>query len=174
MNFVNFFFVLEKKFETFKNECNVTNFRYVFVTRFHVILTNYSGYWMNFLIFFSKTLFLKMKKKKTNWENSYRFWRINKFIRNKKQKRAPDYLLDNHIFYRFANNFLILLLCKINIFDILNKVNAPVCDPVSVCGHFLIFSFIDKVNDKKLYDNHYKHYPEWIRIRIDMNCRCEF
>ena len=23
-------------------------------------------------------------------------------------------------------------------------------------------------------DNHYKHYHEWMRIRIDMNCRCEF
>ena len=44
-----------------------------------------------------------------------------------------------------------------------------VCDPVSGCGHFFIFSYIDEANDKKPYDNHYKHYPEWIRIRIDMN-----
>ena len=40
------------------------------------------------------------------------------------------------------------------------KVNAPVCEPLSVCGHFFIFSAIDEANDKKLYDNHYKHYPE--------------
>ena len=40
------------------------------------------------------------------------------------------------------------------------KVNSPVCDPVSACGHFFIFSSIDEVNDKKPYDNHYKHYPE--------------
>ena len=29
------------------------------------------------------------------------------------------------------------------------KVSAPVCDPVSVCGHFLIFPSIDEANDKK-------------------------
>ena len=52
--------------------------------------------------------------------------------------------------------------------------NAPVCDSVSVCGRFLIFSSVDEANDGKPYDNHYKHYPEWIRIRIDMNCRCQF
>ena len=34
------------------------------------------------------------------------------------------------------------------------KVNAP------VCGHFLIFSSIHEANDKKPYDNPYKHYPE--------------
>ena len=55
-----------------------------------------------------------------------------------------------------------------------NKVNAAVYDPVSVCGHFFIFSSIDEANDEKLYDNHYKRYPEWIWIRIDMNYRCEF
>ena len=36
-----------------------------------------------------------------------------------------------------------------------NKVNAPVCDPVSVYGHFFIISSIDEANDKKPYDNHY-------------------
>ena len=41
-----------------------------------------------------------------------------------------------------------------------SKVNASVCDPVSVCGYFFIFSSIDEANDKKPYDNHYKHYPE--------------
>ena len=41
-----------------------------------------------------------------------------------------------------------------------SKVNAPFCDPVSVCGHFSIFSSIDEANDKKSYDNQYKHYPE--------------
>ena len=40
------------------------------------------------------------------------------------------------------------------------KVNAPVCDPVSGCDHFFIFSSIDEANDEKPYDNHYKHYPE--------------
>ena len=49
------------------------------------------------------------------------------------------------------------------------KINAPVCNPVSVCGHFFIFSSFDEANDKKPYDNDYKHYLEWIRIRIDMN-----
>ena len=29
------------------------------------------------------------------------------------------------------------------------KVNVPVCDPVSVCVHFLIFLSIDEANDKK-------------------------
>ena len=58
--------------------------------------------------------------------------------------------------------------------DTLGKVNAPVCNPVSMCGHFFIFSSIDEANGKKPYDNHYKNYPKWIRIRIDMNCRCEF
>ena len=46
------------------------------------------------------------------------------------------------------------------------KVNAPDCDPVSVCGHFSYFH--------SPCDNHYKHYPEWIGIWIDMNWRCEF
>ena len=41
-----------------------------------------------------------------------------------------------------------------------DKVHAPVCDPILVCGHFFIFSYIDEANDKKPYDNHYKHYPE--------------
>ena len=54
------------------------------------------------------------------------------------------------------------------------NVNASVCDPVSGCGHFFTFSSIDEANDEKPYDNHYTHYPERIRIRIDMNCRCEF
>ena len=31
----------------------------------------------------------------------------------------------------------------------LYKVNAPVCDPVSVYGHFFIYSSIDAANDKK-------------------------
>ena len=47
-----------------------------------------------------------------------------------------------------------------------DKVNAPVCDPVSVCGNFFIFSFIDEADDEKPYDNHYKHYPEGIRILL--------
>ena len=41
-----------------------------------------------------------------------------------------------------------------------NTVNVPVCDPFLVCRHFFIFSSIDQANDKKPYDNHYKHYPE--------------
>ena len=56
-----------------------------------------------------------------------------------------------------------------------DKVNATVCDPVSVCGRrFFIFLSVDEANDKKAYDNHYKHYPDWIKIWIDVNCRCEF
>ena len=39
----------------------------------------------------------------------------------------------------------------------LNKANEPVCDPAAACGHFLIFSSIDEANDKKPYDNLYKH-----------------
>ena len=31
--------------------------------------------------------------------------------------------------------------------------NAPVRDPVSVCGHFFILSSIDEANDKKPYDS---------------------
>ena len=48
-------------------------------------------------------------------------------------------------------------------------MSAPVCNSVSVSGHFFIFSSIDEANHKKPYDNDYKHHPEWIRIRIDMN-----
>ena len=40
------------------------------------------------------------------------------------------------------------------------KVNAPVYDPGSVCGHFFIFSSIDEANDEKPYDNHHENYPE--------------
>ena len=40
------------------------------------------------------------------------------------------------------------------------KVNAPVCDPFLGCSHFFIFSSFDEANDKKPYNNHYKHNPE--------------
>ena len=38
---------------------------------------------------------------------------------------------------------------KIVVYEFKIKVNVPVCDPVSVCGHFFIFSSIDEANDKK-------------------------
>ena len=52
-----------------------------------------------------------------------------------------------------------------------SKANATVCDPVSVCGRFFIFSSIDKANDKKPYDNHLftmqnDQYFEILKLRI--------
>ena len=54
-----------------------------------------------------QTFFQKRKKKS---KNLYGFWKISKFICNKKR----DYLWDNCLFSKFFNNFSALLfLCKI-------------------------------------------------------------
>ena len=51
----------------------------------------------------------------------------------------------------------------------ISKVNAPVCDLVSVCGHFFMFSSIDEAGDEKPYDNHYKHVPEVLNVHVNEN-----
>ena len=63
--------------------------------------------------------------------------------------------------YKKTNDNYIIFLLSADFFKFVAKVNAPVCDPVSVCGHFFIFSSVDaEANDKKPYGNYYKHYPE--------------
>ena len=56
-----------------------------------------------------------------------------------------------------SSKFIVDRLKCIDAFLLEGKINAPVCDPVSVCGDFFIFSSINEANDKKTYDNHYKH-----------------
>ena len=77
-----------------KNERNVTNFGYVFVSRFHTTdkFFNLHGCSPNF---FQQ----RFKKPKKNWKNSYRFWKINKFISNEKPDRLPYYLLNHYFVY---------------------------------------------------------------------------
>ena len=82
-------------------------------------------------------------------------------------KRFPDFLLhwfmschieiehriDRYYLHTSPTGIFFLFL----FFYFLIKVNAPVCDPVSVCGYFFIFSCIDEANDKISYDNNYTH-----------------
>ena len=48
---------------------------------------------------------------------------MNQLIRNEKKDRSSHYLLEN-FFHQFVNNFLVLLLCKINVLDIFNMVDV--------------------------------------------------
>ena len=114
--FFQFFSTLLIFFLTLKNERNVANFGYVFVKKFHITSKNFPEDWSNgytvlVSICFQNLNLLKRKKKK-NWKNSYGFWKINKFIWNRKKYRLTDYLLNN-FFYQCVNNFSALLLCKI-------------------------------------------------------------
>ena len=80
------------------NERNVTNFGYIFLTRFHVTHENFSGDWTKLQLFFFFFLFKNgiFANVKKNWKKSYEFWKINKFIWKKKKKyKSPDYLLNN-------------------------------------------------------------------------------
>ena len=67
-----------------KIEYNVTNFEYVVVKKFHITKDNFriikltvAQLWLQFIV--KNRIFMNIKK---NWKNSYRFWKINKFIWN--------------------------------------------------------------------------------------------
>ena len=68
MIFFNFFYV----FEILKNERNNTNFRYVFVPRFHIMHKNFSGVWTNgySLIFYKNIILINVKKIEKNHTDS--------------------------------------------------------------------------------------------------------
>ena len=71
-----------------KNERNVTNFGYVCVPKFHIILKNFLNDCRNSCtpvigsIYYQKRYF-------ENWKNSYGFWKINKFIWSEKRIGYP-------------------------------------------------------------------------------------
>ena len=70
-----------------------------------------------------------------------------------------SYILNNNTNSRFLN------------FHLYDKVNVPVYEHIPVCRHLFIFFSINISNDKKLYNNLYKHYFGK-KNKIDMNCRC--
>ena len=75
-----------------------------FITRTYIEFVTCHSYFKNSTNFFKiiKPIFMD------NWNNSYGFWKINKFVWNKKDK-LPYYTITVR-----------LLLCKINVLDIFN------------------------------------------------------
>ena len=70
-------------------------------------------------IFFKNVILKNLKKIEQIYVN-FKNW-INLF--KIKKNKLPDYLLTNHFVYQFFNNFLALLLCKINAFDFFDMGN---------------------------------------------------
>ena len=99
-----------------KTKRNVTNFEYVSVKGFHIKYKNFSGDDTNSCTFRHSFDFFFQKRKK-QWNSSYEFLNINKFIKNKKEY-VIHLIIEQLLFYQFINNFSALLLCKINSLDI--------------------------------------------------------
>ena len=88
INFSESLWIVSVFLKIFKSERNVTNFDYIFGTRFHITHKNFSGNWTNSCtvlarFFFKKGIFIKVLK---NWKNWYGFWKINNLISNEKKR----------------------------------------------------------------------------------------
>ena len=113
------------------------------------------------LYFFQQNITFKMRPtnfKKLYFSVSYDQQYVHMFFRNMKNFKFVSFCQFSFVTY-FSANFL-----QKNV--LWNKVN------VLVCGHFFIFFSINMSNDKKRYDNHYKHYPRIIKNKIDTSCQC--
>lgn len=101
MNFCLYFLICF--FWILINDRDVTNFGYVMQKNFSACL-----------VYFLTVL----KNTRTIWKNSYRFRKNESIYSEIKRNRFYDYFMKNNFFYKFVNNFLTLLLCKIYVLDI--------------------------------------------------------
>ena len=116
------FFYVTEFFLILKNERNITNCGYAFVTRFYSAPKNFPNDWTKIctviaVIFFKNGIFIKVKRLE---KNSYEFWKPKKLIWNEEWLGYLIIYWTIICFINFLNNVSTLLLCKINLLDIVD------------------------------------------------------